>query len=57
MIIRNSSDISKLKKIGSLAESITGTKTPIVDMGDAHELVDNLSSKQFERFYNSLKKI
>jgi hypothetical protein len=57
MIIRNSSDMSKLKKIGSLAESITGTKTPIVDMGDAHELVDNLSSKQFERFYNSLKKI
>ena len=56
MIIKNSSNISKLKKLGALADSIAGTKTPIVDMDDLHELVDDLTGEQFEKFYNSLQR-
>jgi hypothetical protein len=39
-----------------MADAIAGTKTPIVDADDVHELVDDLTGDQFERFYNQLKR-
>ena len=57
MIIKNSNNISKLKKLGALVDTIAGTKTPIIDMDDLHELVDDLTGDQFEKFYNSLQRI
>ena len=53
-IIKYSNNMSHIKKLGALADSISGTKTPIVDSDDVHELVDGLTGEQFEKFYYKL---
>ena len=57
MIMKYSSNIAKLKKLAAMADSVAGTKTPIVDSDDVHELIDDLTGEQFERFYNSLQRV
>ena len=54
MIMKNSNNMTFLKKLAATADRIAGTKTPIVDMDDVHELVDNLTSERFARFYNAI---
>jgi hypothetical protein len=56
MIMKYSNNIPKLKKIAALADSVASTKTPIVDSDDLHELVDDLTGEQFEKFYNQLQR-
>jgi hypothetical protein len=55
-IIKYSNNMSYLKKLGAMADAVAGTKTPIVDADDLHELVDDLSGEQFETFYNQLQR-
>jgi hypothetical protein len=52
MIMKRSNNMKKLKKIAELADLVAGTKTSITDIDDVHELVDDLTGAQFEKFYN-----
>ena len=57
MIMKYSNNMPKLKKLAAMADSVAGTKTPIVDSDDVHELIDDLTGAQFEKFYNSMQRV
>jgi hypothetical protein len=54
-IMKNSSNIPTIKKLGALANSIAGTKLPVIDSDDLNELVDDLTGEQFESMYRALQ--
>jgi hypothetical protein len=54
-IMKNSSNISTIKKLGAIANSIAGTKLPVIDSDDLNELVDDLSGEHFESMYRALQ--